>query len=231
MPAIDPTVFNLIIFVLAIFVGYYVVWSVTPALHTPLMSVTNAISSVIVVGALIATGAEGFKAAMRRLATGVVMVTTHVEGRLWGLTISACCSLSASPPRLLISLSHEASGRPAIIESGRFGVSILRADQRELADLGAVPGGPKYVDAFCESEATGSTMLAGALYHLDCSVDRIFEVEDHTLIIGAVEAVMPAASRASARVTLEGWTRSASNSPDVASCPRRDRAPSGCWRT
>jgi NAD(P) transhydrogenase subunit alpha len=54
MDAIDPFVFRFSIFVLAIFVGYYVVWSVTPALHTPLMSVTNAISSVIVVGALIA---------------------------------------------------------------------------------------------------------------------------------------------------------------------------------
>ena len=54
--AVDPTVFRLAIFVLAIFVGYYVVWSVTPALHTPLMSVTNAISSVIVVGAILATG-------------------------------------------------------------------------------------------------------------------------------------------------------------------------------
>src|SRR3712207_2571313 len=52
--AVDPTVFRLAIFVLAIFVGYCVVWSVTPALHTPLMSVTNAISSVIVVGALLA---------------------------------------------------------------------------------------------------------------------------------------------------------------------------------
>jgi NAD(P) transhydrogenase subunit alpha len=52
--AVDPTVFRFAIFVLAIFVGYYVVWSVTPALHTPLMSVTNAISSVIVVGALLA---------------------------------------------------------------------------------------------------------------------------------------------------------------------------------
>ena len=52
--AIDPLVFQLSIFALAIFVGYYVVWSVTPALHTPLMSVTNAISSVIVVGALMA---------------------------------------------------------------------------------------------------------------------------------------------------------------------------------
>jgi len=54
--AIDPFVFRFAIFVLAIFVGYYVVWSVTPALHTPLMAVTNAISSVIVVGALLAVG-------------------------------------------------------------------------------------------------------------------------------------------------------------------------------
>jgi NAD(P) transhydrogenase subunit alpha len=54
METIDPFVFRLSIFVLAIFVGYFVVWAVTPALHTPLMSVTNAISSVIVVGALIA---------------------------------------------------------------------------------------------------------------------------------------------------------------------------------
>src|ERR1700734_2184987 len=52
----DPFVFRLSIFVLAVFVGYFVVWSVTPALHTPLMSVTNAISSVIVVGALLSIG-------------------------------------------------------------------------------------------------------------------------------------------------------------------------------
>ncbi|HSI40410.1 MAG TPA: proton-translocating transhydrogenase family protein [Xanthobacteraceae bacterium] len=56
--AIDPFVFRLAIFVLAVFVGYYVVWSVTPALHTPLMAVTNAISSVIVVGALLAVGVD-----------------------------------------------------------------------------------------------------------------------------------------------------------------------------
>lgn len=61
---INPFVFQLAIFVLTIFVGYYVVWSVTPALHTPLMAVTNAISSVIVVGALLAVGIEaaGFAA-------------------------------------------------------------------------------------------------------------------------------------------------------------------------
>ena len=52
---VDPFIFRLSIFVLSIFVGYYVVWSVTPSLHTPLMSVTNAISSVIIVGAIVAT--------------------------------------------------------------------------------------------------------------------------------------------------------------------------------
>ena len=56
MDPVSHTVINLIIFVLAIYVGYHVVWTVTPALHTPLMAVTNAISSVIVVGALLAVG-------------------------------------------------------------------------------------------------------------------------------------------------------------------------------
>ena len=56
--AIEPVIYELMVFAMAIFVGYYVVWSVTPALHTPLMSVTNAISSVIVVGALLAVAVE-----------------------------------------------------------------------------------------------------------------------------------------------------------------------------
>jgi NAD(P) transhydrogenase subunit alpha len=56
--AIDPFVFRFAIFMLAIFVGYYVVWAVTPALHTPLMSVTNAVSSVIIVGAVLAVGVD-----------------------------------------------------------------------------------------------------------------------------------------------------------------------------
>ena len=55
---VAPEIYRIMVFVMAIFVGYYVVWSVTPALHTPLMSVTNAISSVIVVGALLAVGVE-----------------------------------------------------------------------------------------------------------------------------------------------------------------------------
>ena len=58
MSGVDPVVLNLTVFVLAIFVGYHVVWNVTPALHTPLMAVTNAVSGIIVVGAMLAAGPQ-----------------------------------------------------------------------------------------------------------------------------------------------------------------------------
>ena len=83
---VDPFVFRLSIFVLAIFVGYYVVWSVTPALHTPLMSVTNAISSVIIVGALLAVGvdtlgeATGHKWAQGFGFAAVVLASVNIFG-------------------------------------------------------------------------------------------------------------------------------------------------------
>jgi NAD(P) transhydrogenase subunit alpha len=77
---IDPFVFQFAIFMLAIFVGYYVVWSVTPALHTPLMAVTNAISSVIVVGALLAVGlsASGIATGMGFIA--LVLASINIFG-------------------------------------------------------------------------------------------------------------------------------------------------------
>ncbi len=77
---VDPTVFRLAIFVLAIFVGYYVVWSVTPALHTPLMAVTNAISSVIIVGAMLATGLKGGYAAHAFGFIAVLLASVNIVG-------------------------------------------------------------------------------------------------------------------------------------------------------
>ncbi|MBT5433217.1 MAG: NAD(P) transhydrogenase subunit alpha [Rhodospirillaceae bacterium] len=83
--AIDPFIFRLSIFVLAIFVGYFVVWSVTPALHTPLMAVTNAISSVIIVGALIAAGPDG--AGLSKI-LGFVAVTLAAVNIFGGFTVT-----------------------------------------------------------------------------------------------------------------------------------------------
>ena len=78
--AIDPFVFRFAIFVLAIFVGYYVVWSVTPALHTPLMAVTNAISSVIVVGALLAVGISASGVATGFGFVALMLVSVNIFG-------------------------------------------------------------------------------------------------------------------------------------------------------
>ena len=81
---IDPFIYLFAIFILAIFVGYYVVWNVTPALHTPLMSVTNAISSVIVVGALLAAGtgamASGSSSAMIFGFIALVLASVNIFG-------------------------------------------------------------------------------------------------------------------------------------------------------
>jgi NAD(P) transhydrogenase subunit alpha len=78
MHGVDPIVTNLTIFVLAVFVGYHVVWNVTPALHTPLMSVTNAISSVIIVGAILAAGstAGGLGPMLGALAVALAAINT-----------------------------------------------------------------------------------------------------------------------------------------------------------
>lgn len=77
MEAVSPTVINLIIFVLAIYVGYHVVWTVTPALHTPLMAVTNAISAIVIVGAMLA-----------------VMLTNGMVGKTMGMLAVALASVN-----------------------------------------------------------------------------------------------------------------------------------------
>ena len=77
---LDPAVFGLTVFVLACFIGYYVVWRVTPALHSPLMAVTNAISSVIIVGALIAAGPFGLSFAKLAGFVAVTLAAVNIFG-------------------------------------------------------------------------------------------------------------------------------------------------------
>jgi NAD(P) transhydrogenase subunit alpha len=77
---IDPVIVNLTVFVLAVVVGYHVVWGVTPALHTPLMSVTNAISSIIIVGAMLAAGPGGFDFGVALGFIAVALAAVNVFG-------------------------------------------------------------------------------------------------------------------------------------------------------
>jgi flavin reductase (DIM6/NTAB) family NADH-FMN oxidoreductase RutF len=131
---------------------------------------------------------QAFRAAMRLLAAGVVMVTARHEGRPWGLTISACCSLTLEPPQILISLRASTVSCKVILDDGHFGVSILSASQKNLAELGAAVGVVKFIDDYCEGDdQLESPMIAGALYHLDCQVAGAYEIGDHTLIVGRVQ--------------------------------------------
>ena len=77
---VDPTIINLTVFVLVVFVGYHVVWNVTPALHTPLMSVTNAISGIILVGAMLAAGSAEADWGMWLGAIAVLLASINVFG-------------------------------------------------------------------------------------------------------------------------------------------------------
>ena len=77
---VDPTIINLVVFVLAVFVGYHVIWNVTPALHTPLMSLTNAISSVIIVGAILAAGAGALEFEGLMGIAAVTLASVNVAG-------------------------------------------------------------------------------------------------------------------------------------------------------
>ena len=77
---VDPFIFALTVFVLACFVGYYVVWKVTPALHTPLMSVTNAVSSIIVVGAILAVGGVSFAVAETIGTIAIFIASVNIFG-------------------------------------------------------------------------------------------------------------------------------------------------------
>ena len=78
--AVDPTIVNFTVFVLAVFVGYHVVWNVTPALHTPLMSVTNAISGIIVIGGMIQLSGPTLSAPVLLGAAAILLSTINIAG-------------------------------------------------------------------------------------------------------------------------------------------------------
>lgn len=140
-----------------------------------------------------APGDRGYREAMRTLAGGVVILTTWIDGRPWGMTISACCSVSASPPRVLVSVNHGTHCHAAISEARAFGVNILGHDQKHIAEFAAAPGQAKFLDSFlgerCLADGTATPRIVDALAHLDCVIAEQLDVSDHTLMVGDVRRV------------------------------------------
>lgn len=134
-----------------------------------------------------------YKESMAHWATGVSVVTavSPEDGRQVGITVSSLTSLSVDPPQVLISVSKKLVVHGIILATGRFAASILRAEQVEwgMRFAGMVPDvEDRFAGIETISAVTGSPILAGALAWLDCTVQREYDGDDHTIFVGEVVA-------------------------------------------
>lgn len=139
-----------------------------------------------------------FVDAMSALASGVVIVTSWLDDRPWGMTVTAFASVSADPPTVLASLGSETTLARAIAQSQRFGVSILAEEQLPVARYGSAPGTAKFLEPFVDANegANASPLVAGALAHIDCELsDAVQVAADHTVFFGRVRLARAAHGR------------------------------------
>jgi flavin reductase ActVB len=131
---------------------------------------------------------------MSQLAAGVVMVTARVAGRPWGLTVSACCSVSMSPPLLLVSLQAQTALAKAVRSGGVFGVGILGEHQLDIARFGSTVGQPKFIERYCdasgETQVSSTPIIADATAHIHCTVHKEVKAGDHLVFLGEVQQVL-----------------------------------------
>jgi flavin reductase (DIM6/NTAB) family NADH-FMN oxidoreductase RutF len=132
---------------------------------------------------------DEFRAAMRRFATGVAIVTTSLDGRIHGFTVNAFASVSAAPPTVLICVNRIATAHPLIAASQRFCVNVLALDQRRLAQRFA-GGEPRsrFEGVAYRIGPSGSPILEGTVAHVDCRVTEELTASTHTIFLGEVLA-------------------------------------------
>jgi 3-hydroxy-9,10-secoandrosta-1,3,5(10)-triene-9,17-dione monooxygenase reductase component len=137
-----------------------------------------------------------FADAMSALASGVVLVTSWVGARPWGMTVTSFASVSAKPPTVLVSLGSETTSARAIAATRSFGISILAGEQLAVARLGSQTGATKFLDPFLDpnDESSYSPVVAGALAHLDCELFEAVPIADHTILFGRVHAAQASGS-------------------------------------
>lgn len=139
---------------------------------------------------MVAVEPGAFREALSHLAGGVVIVTTRGEdGGPRGMTATAVCSVSLSPPLVMACMSHDSSTYHAVEASGVFALNVLAATAEELARRFASSDGDKFAGLGFATGETGAPLLADALAHCDCVVERSVPAGDHTIFIGRVIGV------------------------------------------
>ncbi|MFU8841319.1 MAG: flavin reductase family protein [Nitriliruptoraceae bacterium] len=134
-----------------------------------------------------------FRAALGGFVTGVTVMTSEVDGVPHGMTANAVSSVSLEPPMVLVCVDRTAHMASVVERAGRFALSVLGADQAELSTRFADPSrglGAREFDGVEVQQATvGVPLLAGAVAHIACEVDRIVPAGDHLVVLGAVVAL------------------------------------------
>ncbi len=133
------------------------------------------------------TSAATFRQAMRRVPTGVTVVTTLKEGEPRGITVNAVASVSLEPPSLLICINREARSYLFISSSHVFCVNVLAGDQRRLAEhfSGSVRE-RQFAEIEYSIDATGAPVLSGTIAHFDCELAHEYQFGSHSILIGHV---------------------------------------------
>lgn len=134
---------------------------------------------------------QQFRAVMRRLAGGVSIITAGRDGDISGMTVTSLTSLSASPPRLLVSVNRQASSFALIERYGTFGVNILGADQQDLASRfsnGRLKGPQRFDGIPWFPGSSGVPLLGASLAMVECQVEEIIERHSHGIIVGSLSS-------------------------------------------
>lgn len=130
-----------------------------------------------------------FRAVMRRLAGGVSIITAGRDLDITGMTVTSLTSLSANPPRVLVSVNRQASSFALIERLGTFGVNILGSDQQDLADRfsnGRLKGPQRFEGIPWSAGTSGVPLLGNSLATVECRVEEIIERYSHGIIVGSL---------------------------------------------
>ncbi len=136
--------------------------------------------------------ASRFRDALGRFASGVTIVTTREADRDYGATVSAFCSVSLAPPLVLCCFRRESDTARAILDRRRFVVSLLAADQAELARRFAAPLADRFGGVAVARTEDGLALIDGAAAHLVCSIASHIDAGDHLVVFGHVHRVATA---------------------------------------
>lgn len=129
-----------------------------------------------------------FRHIMRNVPAAVAIVTYGNGEMRFGLTATAICSVSASPPQILACINRKSSSHDVLVESGRFAVNFLGDEQTDLAQSfsGAVPAGERFTRGNWRTLASGSPALTDAIAMFDCATVRTIQADTHTIFLGRV---------------------------------------------